>query len=285
MISGGVTAAESEPDVSALEAQARGGDMGAQFDLGLRYETAHGVVQDLPKALLLYCQAAEQGHAEATFRLGHMHLFGRGVDIDEPLAAAWFRMAAGRGHREAVTMLRTIGPIKGAPANESIEPRCPIPSAPLVAAPRRIADLVKKLAPRYGLDPALVLAVMAVESSFRDKAISPRKASGLMQLSPDTARRFGVRRPLDPTDNIRGGMRYLQWLLAYFEGDVILVLAAYNAGEGAVDRYGGVPPYRETRRYLKKVRALYAKMRHPYQSTVASRPSPVTALPEVAELE
>ncbi|HYD31566.1 MAG TPA: transglycosylase SLT domain-containing protein [Azospirillaceae bacterium] len=281
MASGSLIAGELDAENRELTVRADHGDVVAAYELAIRYETAFGARRDLPKALMLYCQAAGEGHAEAAFRLGWMHLFGRGVDIDEPMAAAWFRLAAGRGYAQAIDMLRLIGPADG-----PSEPRCPLADNPSVDAPRHIVRLVDKLAPRYGLDPALVLSVMAVESSFRPHAVSPRKARGLMQLSPDTARRFGVARPLDPADNIRGGMRYLQYLLAYFEGNVTLVLAAYNAGEGAVDRFGGVPPYRETRAYVKKVRALYAKTRHPFQSEMAARSSPlVTQTEEVAELD
>jgi soluble lytic murein transglycosylase-like protein len=124
--------------------------------------------------------------------------------------------------------------------------------------------LIEEIAPRYGLDPKLVLAVVSVESAFQADAISSRKAQGLMQLIPATAARFGVRDPFNPVDNLRGGMAYLRWLLTRFKGRVTLALAAYNAGEGAVKRYGGVPPYKETRKYVKKIRALYSATRHPF---------------------
>lgn len=84
-----------------------------------------------------------------------------------------------------------------------------------------------------------------------------------MQLIPATAARFGVRNVFDPADNIRGGMAYLRWLLTHFKGDVTLALAGYNAGEGAVKKYGGVPPYKETRNYVRKIRRLYPADRHP----------------------
>lgn len=124
-------------------------------------------------------------------------------------------------------------------------------------APDWIEDIVDDLAPTYGLDPHLVMSVMAVESRFQVKARSHKNAQGLMQLIPGTARRFGVSKPYDAHQNIRGGMKYLQWLLDYFEGDVSLALAGYNAGENAVDRHGGIPPYDETRNYVKRVKAVY----------------------------
>jgi len=112
------------------------------------------------------------------------------------------------------------------------------------------------VAPEYKLQPHVVLAFMAAESNFDPNARSPKDAHGLMQLIPGTAARFGVRNILDPVQNIRGGMAYLRWLLARFEGDLTLAAAGYNAGEGAVERYLGVPPYAETRLYVRKIRAL-----------------------------
>src|SRR5690606_11623651 len=122
----------------------------------------------------------------------------------------------------------------------------------------------------YKLDPRLVLAVMATESGFDPNAKSPKNALGLMQLIPDTAARFNVKDILDPVENIRGGMAYLRWLLAYYRGDVTLTLAAYNAGEGAVDKHNGVPPYTETVAYVQRIRALYPFDRHPYDATVSN---------------
>ena len=107
------------------------------------------------------------------------------------------------------------------------------------------------------MSPALVLAVIAVESGGRGSAVSEKGAIGLMQLIPDTAARFGVADSLSEAENIRGGTAYLDWLLAEFEGDPILALAGYNAGENAVKANEGVPPYAETRDYVPKVLAAY----------------------------
>jgi soluble lytic murein transglycosylase-like protein len=124
----------------------------------------------------------------------------------------------------------------------------------------RAGDLValaQEIARRHGLDPALVLAVVAVESGFQPRALSPKGAQGLMQLMPATARELGVSDAFDAEQNLDGGARYLRALLEQSGGDVRLALAAYNAGPGAVKRHGGVPPYRETRQYVEKVMRRY----------------------------
>ncbi len=108
----------------------------------------------------------------------------------------------------------------------------------------------------FGLDPALLRAIMHAESWFEPEAVSPAGAQGLMQLMPGTARRFGVANVFDPLDNIMGGAAYLAWLMAEFDGDLSRVLAAYNAGENAVRRHGGMPPFAETREYVRRVRIL-----------------------------
>ena len=107
------------------------------------------------------------------------------------------------------------------------------------------------------VSPALALAVIAVESAGRADAVSSANAQGLMQLIPATAERFGVTDPFDSTQNITGGVQYLNWLMERFDNDVVLALAGYNAGEGAVERNDGVPPYAETRDYVPKVLAAW----------------------------
>ncbi|HWO42804.1 MAG TPA: lytic transglycosylase domain-containing protein, partial [Candidatus Eisenbacteria bacterium] len=107
-------------------------------------------------------------------------------------------------------------------------------------------------------------------------AVSPKKAQGLMQLIPETAERFGVKKVFNPVENIKGGLAYLRWLLAFFQGDVRLVLAAYNAGERAVEKYRGIPPYAETRSYVEKITTIYKRATHPYESNIVE-PSAVLA--------
>lgn len=142
------------------------------------------------------------------------------------------------------------------------------PARPVVsvsAADRAAVDrLIERLAPAYRLDPALVRRVVAAESAYQVRAVSPKNAQGLMQLIPATQARFGVGDPFDAEQNLRGGMAYLRWLLAQFHGDVRLALAGYNAGEGAVRRHGGVPPYAETRAYVARIAGQYGKGFHPY---------------------
>jgi hypothetical protein len=111
---------------------------------------------------------------------------------------------------------------------------------------------------RWGVDPLLVYSQMHQESTFKARALSPKGASGLMQLMPGTARRFGVDKIWDAKQNIEGGVHYMRWLLDTFNGDVILALAGYNAGEGAVMKYGWqVPPYRETQEYVRRITDRY----------------------------
>lgn len=116
---------------------------------------------------------------------------------------------------------------------------------------------------RHGIDPRFIHAVIWQESRYKSKALSHAGAQGLMQLMPATARRFGCSDPEDMASNVEAGTKYLRWLLKRFNGDVALTLAGYNAGEGAVDKYHGVPPYNETQNYVRKIVANYGKTFHP----------------------
>jgi hypothetical protein len=136
---------------------------------------------------------------------------------------------------------------------------------------------------RHGVDPVLIYSIMHRESAFKKMAVSYKGARGLMQLMPATAARFGVRNIFDPAQNIEAGTRYMRWLLNRFNGDVGLALAGYNAGEGAVDKYRGVPPYRETQEYVKRISERYALMRDP-QTARHARPAAKTAVTTVASV-
>jgi soluble lytic murein transglycosylase-like protein len=125
--------------------------------------------------------------------------------------------------------------------------------APKTAPHADVSGLVNDIAARHDVEPSLVDSVIQVESNYNPYAISPKGAMGLMQLIPGTARRFGVSDTFAPEQNIEGGVRYLKYLMELYSGDEKLALAAYNAGEGAVAKYKGVPPYPETRNYVYQV--------------------------------
>ncbi len=130
-----------------------------------------------------------------------------------------------------------------------------------------VQALARAAAERYGLDPDLVLAVVGAESGFAPKAVSPKGAQGLMQLMPRTAAELGVVDAFDPAANLDGGSRYLESLLVKYRGNLRLALAAYNAGPGAVARHGGVPPYRETQEYVRRVMRRYGAKRQAASGT------------------
>ena len=144
----------------------------------------------------------------------------------------------------------------------SVVPRSGQAWMPSEADIRRFSSIIDVASKSHGVDPALVQAVITAESGFNPNAISRAGASGLMQLMPDTARRYGVSNIFDPIENIHGGVRYLRDLLAMFNGDLRLALAGYNAGENAVIRAGHkIPPYQETLNYVPKVIHYYDRFR------------------------
>lgn len=246
---------------------------------GRAYEHGEGVPKDLAKAAALYCDSAREGDAEGMYALGWMYANGRGLERHDEYAATLFAMAAFLGHSHAAQVARYMGNYTGA------IPEC-LKAPQQVAegwdlgrfvgdqpqARRHLVELVAGLAPEYQIDPRLALAIAVTESNLNASAVSSKNAMGIMQLIPETAERFNVKNPFDPAQNVRGGLAYLRWLLAYFKGDVALAAAGYNAGEGAVDRYKGIPPYRETRGYVDQILAFFARRQHPYDDRVV-RPS------------
>lgn len=251
------------------------------------YEMGEGVDKDGVRAAALYCEAARLGDVESQFRLGWMYAHGTGVERSDAVAAFFFQIAAEQGLDQAKNMLAVVGgPTQDVPdcmrapepptaSAQAVPSRLAAPptALPDIEAPLHILRLVQKMAPEFRVEPRLALAIIEAESNFDTVAVSPRNAKGLMQLIPATAARFNVRNPYDAVQNIRGGLAYLRWLLAYFEGDVALVAAAYNAGEGAVERYRGVPPYLETRAYVRKILKAVGMAAHPFDAG-ASPPSP-----------
>ncbi len=138
---------------------------------------------------------------------------------------------------------------------------------------------IARAAMAHGVDEALVRAVIHAESAYRANARSNKGAQGLMQLIPATAARFGVTDAYDPAQNIAGGVQYLAWLLNRFNGDIRLATAGYNAGEGAVDRHGGVPPYAETQVYVERVAILHARYRAALDAAAGVLPATASAVP------
>ena len=235
----------SAPHISAPTADA--------VALAERYENGESVPRDYHQALALYCQAARRGDPNAFFHLGWMYLNGRGVARNDPTAVMWLRKAAGRGVPQATNLLGLLGAVSPSPAGNC--PGAAIGVA-LAQAPPAIRALADETAQHVGVNGHLLLSVMAVESGFNPRAVSPKMAAGLMQLMPETAARFGVRDRFDPRDNVRGGATYLRSLLEMFSGDLTLALAAYNAGEREVLAHGGVPPFRETIDYVAAVKRI-----------------------------
>lgn len=138
-----------------------------------------------------------------------------------------------------------------------------------------VDSLIVESGRRHGVDPVLLYAIMHQESSFKQRAISHKGARGYMQLMPATAARFGVTNIYDPRQNIDAGAKYVRWLLNFFGGDVRLALAGYNAGEGAVLKYGRrIPPYSETQEYMRRIFRRYSLMRDPQTARVAPRVTP-----------
>jgi hypothetical protein len=253
-------------------------------------EYGEGVERNPVRAAELYCRAARHGDAEAQYSLAWMLTNSRGIERNEAEAAHLFAAAAEQGYDQARNILARMGTPQGPPPaclrppeEDRLLLAAPPPPPPRVTqrpfklppppvppnAPEPLVRFVNLVAPEYKLEPYLVLAFIATESNFDVGAVSNKNAHGLMQLIPETAARFGVRNIKDPVQNMRGGMAYLRWLMAYFEGDVRLVAAGYNAGEKAVDRYLGVPPYLETRLYVLKIlAALRGQSTHPYDAAV-----------------
>jgi soluble lytic murein transglycosylase-like protein len=241
-------------------------------------EHGAGVPRNPVKAMELYCEAARLGDMESQYNLGWMYAMGRGIERDDATAAYFFAMAAQQGDALAERMLRQVGtPIANAPACLTNPEINDTEGHDIVAKAtpehRKVMDLIQKLAPEYGVYPRLAMAIIRAESNFNPGAISPKNAQGLMQLIPETAERFNVKKPFDPEQNIRGGLSYLRWLLAYFQGNIPLVAAAYNAGEGAVNRHAGIPPYPETQGYVKRIREIFKRDDHPFDAKITA-PSP-----------
>lgn len=258
----------------------------------IKYEDL-GTSNSYWQAAKLYCEASRLGVIEAQYRLGVLYAFGKGVPKNRDYAATLFAIASQQGHPQATEMLEAIhytSDIAPPCITQAVDPeKISYKSGDdsqmgeidqyLARLPKQqkwLIDLVNTTSEWYQVDPKLILSIIAIESGFNKMATSNAKAMGLMQLIPATANRFNVKNAYDAVQNIKGGVRYLSWLLNYYSGDVTLVVAAYNAGEKAVDRYKGVPPYKETIEYVKKFKKLYTPEQHPYQDKPKAESPPNT---------
>ena len=251
----------------------------AEYLQGIQFEHGESEAKDYLRAASLFCSSARAGNRDAMYELGWMYANGRGVPIDESFARGLFERAERLGHQHAKALLSIL------PVTVNVDlPPC-LTAVAVTETPStternegrskdlqnlsgaKIYRLVTRLAPQYKIDPNFVLAIIYIESGFNVHAVSPKNAQGLMQLIPDTAKRFNVKNPFDAEQNIAGGMAYLRWLLTFFKGDVKLVSAAYNAGEGTIQHYRGVPPFPETRRYVERITSIYGRTTHPFEMT------------------
>ncbi len=233
----------------------------AALEQGLAAEMGVGLRRNARLAISLYCDAAVTGSAEGFFRIGR--ILARGpVHLRNPaLANAYLAQAVQMGHHVAIDYFDETVPFAPLDGDCSKLELGAVTEpfdldgylSGLSPAKRRIAELIRRHAAGYGIDVRVALAIALAESNLNAEAVSPKNAQGVMQLIPGTQARFGVTRPFDAESNIKGGLAYLKWLKARFDGDWELIAAAYNAGEGAVEKHGGIPPYRETQGYVKRV--------------------------------
>jgi TPR repeat protein len=186
--------------------------------------------------MLLYCRADADGHANSAYAIGLLYAGGHGFKQDQARASAWFKRVAALGHPEGTSMAKIFRQ-----RGKRGSARCPqIWARPQTGTGRHPGR--NRLSDRRGIVGQRA-GTVAAYPGHRDPVRRARR--------------------IQPNQNIQGGMRYLRWLLKHFKGDVTKTVAAYNAGEGAVKKYGGIPPYRETQNYVRKIRRLYTKLRHP----------------------
>ncbi|MGL5326480.1 MAG: lytic transglycosylase domain-containing protein [Aeromonas sp.] len=222
----------------------------------------------LQKAIALYCVAASTGNPEGYFRIGRLLATGPASVRSAKLANSYLAMAMRLGNQQASRYYNSrignapmgdqcgVG-MRGGQGSYFALSKTPFNVEAYLArqspGKQKLATMLRHAAKRHQVDARLVLAIAIAESNLNSRAVSPKNAQGLMQLIPETQQRFGVTRPFDPAQNIKGGVSYLKWLDRRFDGDWVLISAAYNAGEKAVERYGGIPPYDETQEYVKRV--------------------------------
>ena len=261
--------ASYESPIIKITQQAKQGNLSAQVELATAYEHGEGISKSPVKAVKWYCKAAVRGSTDAQRNLAWMFLNARGIEKDEALAVRWFKAAAESGDKYSIQMLSRLN--ENLQTEKTICIVLPTPyweTGKCSKSCKKVVKIVNDIAPGYNVEPRLILALIKQESNFKIKARSHKGAIGLMQLMPDTAKRFGVKNSWDPEQNIKGGIRYLAWLLKQYQGNVALTLAGYNAGENAVARYKGIPPYKETQNYVKRILKVYGKSHHPYEKNI-----------------
>ncbi|MFB2865871.1 lytic transglycosylase domain-containing protein [Aeromonas sp. MdU4] len=224
---------------------------------------------NLQKAIALYCVAASTGNPEGYFRIGRLLATGPASVRSARMANSYLAMAMRLGNQRAGHYYNAR--IGNAPMGDQCGVGlrggqggyfAPIPNTPFNVdswlarqspAKQKLVTMLRHAAKHHKVDARLALAIAIAESNLNSQAVSPKNAQGVMQLIPETQQRFGVTHPFDPEQSIKGGLTYLKWLDRRFDGDWVLISAAYNAGEKAVERYGGIPPYDETQEYVKRV--------------------------------
>jgi soluble lytic murein transglycosylase-like protein len=204
-------------------------------------------------------------------------------EASQPEAPAAKLASVVRADRRTGRLVRKVTVAPPA-APKPVKASLPAPQPVERAVGAAIADSVEKTAGRYQVDPLLVHSVIAVESNYNPLAVSPKGAQGLMQLMPGTARRLEVKDSFDAIENLDGGVRYLKYLLTVFgEEDPRLALAAYNAGEGAVMKHRGIPPYPETERYVERVGQKYGEAKRAAQAAAVPKETPVAEHPAIEQ--
>jgi soluble lytic murein transglycosylase-like protein len=241
------------------------------------------------RKLLFLCVFALSGAASASAQTGNIYRYDnfdtrQGVRFDVPAPPVAKPAAPSKRvrltAREAATGGLTREAINTRPSSVAMAVSQSLDG--FSTGDRTVDEYIVQSGTRHGVDPVLLYAIMHRESSFKKHAVSYKGARGLMQLMPATAARFGVTNIFDPRQNIDAGARYMRFLLNFFGGDVSLALAGYNAGEGAVLKYGRrVPPYNETQEYVKRITQRYALMRDPQ----TARRAPVVTSRQVATIQ
>ena len=233
----------------------------AALEQGRAAEYGIGVRKNRLLALAFYCDAGTMGSPEGFFRVGRIFATGPRQLRNPALANAYLALAVRLGNQEALkyydplVVNAPLGDDCGLHASGREVERFDVDGylTRVASSRRKIALLIRSVARQYEVSPRLALAIAMVESNLDTNAVSPRHAQGVMQLIPATQKRFGVTRPFDAKHNVRGALAYLRWLHRRFDGDWRLIVAAYNSGEGSIERHRGVPPFLETQQYVRRV--------------------------------